>query len=226
MEHKYLYNYLEYQKNHNKNKWKKLMRIPWHITALILVSFVSLIATFILYLCMSNNTWVLVLEMIAIITAVIAYIIAEQYSIKHSKTALEDYANSRKELNEWLKSVHLDSKEKKELLLSRLNEYIAERESKEKVVAERSDKWLQVLFIPVVLSIITAVISHQNNTDVIVASTLFILMLFGMFYGGIALLRTIYNLPSKREIAQLKSFADDIQSTLDMEQLGWDNLEF
>jgi len=55
----------------------------------------------------------------------------------------------------------------------------------------------------------------------IIASVVSIMLIFGVVYGLIVLFRTVGDLPLKRRINQMQCFAEDLQSTMDMEQLGW-----
>lgn len=221
MERKYLYSYLLYQKENNKSNWKKLMRLPWYILLLIAASFALLITTFILDCLLSNKIPVIILEIAAMIVTFISFFLCENYKISTSKTTLQNYAKSRTSFNEWLKTVRIDSDEDKKLLLSRVKEYISSQEKNQKRIADRWDKWLQVLVIPVVLTLMTTIIANQKDVSLIIASVISIMLIFGMIYGLIILLRTVSDLPLKRRINQMQCFAEDLQSTMDMEQLGW-----
>ena len=221
MERKYLYNYLLYQKEHNKASWKKLMRLPWYMLLLLSVSFALLITTFFLDCFLSNKIPVIILEIAAMIITFITFFLCENYIITTSKATLQNYAKSRTSFNEWLKTVRIDSDEDKKLLLSRVKEYISSQEENQKRIADRWDKWLQVLVIPVVLTLMTTIIANQKDVSLIIASVISIMLIFGMIYGLIILLRTVSDLPLKRRINQMQCFAEDLQSTMDMEQLGW-----
>ena len=221
MERKYLYSYLLYQKEHNKASWKKLMRLPWYLILLLTLSFALLITTFILDCLLSNKIPVIILEIVAMIVTFITFFICENYKVSTSKTTLQNYAKSRISFNEWLISVRIDSDENKKLLLTRLKEYISSQEANKKRIADRWDKWLQVLVIPVVLTLMTTIIANQKDVSSIIASTITIMLIFGMIYGLVILFRTVSDLPLKRRINQMQCFADDLQSTMDMEQLGW-----
>ena len=221
MEREYLYNYLLYQKEHNKSSWKKLIRLPWYILLLLTVSFVLLITTFILYCFLSNKLPVIILEIAAMIVIFTTCFLSEKHQVSTSKSTLQNYAESRANLNGWLKTVHINSDEDKKLLLSRLKEYISSQESNMKMSADRWDKWLQVLVIPVVLSLITTIIANQKDVSMIIVSVMTIMFIFGMLYGLFFLLKTLSDIPINRKLNQMRYFAKDLQSTMDMEQLGW-----
>ena len=221
MERKYLYNYLQYQKEKNIKTWKRLMKLPWYLLLLLAISFALLITTVVLDCAISNKIPVIVLEIAALVSIGFTYFLSENYKVTTSQSTLQNYAISRTNLNKWLKTVHIDSEEDKKLLLSRLKEYISLQEAKQKRTAERRDKWLQVLVIPVVLTLMTTIIANQKDVSFIIASVITIMLIFGLVYGLIALLITVNELPIKRRINQMQCFADDLQSTIDMEQLGW-----
>ena len=221
MERKYLYSYLQYQKANNKIAWKRLMRFPWYILLLLAISLVLFVTTLILECVLSNKIPVAVLEIATLIVICFTYFLSENYRVITSKSALQNYANSRSSINEWLKTVRIDSNDDKELLLTRLKEYISLQEAKQKRTADRRDKWLQVLVIPVILTIMTTIIANQKDVSLIISSVITIMFIFGLVYGLIVLLMTVNELPIKRRINQMQCFADDLQSTMDMEQLGW-----
>ena len=221
MELKYLYSYLQFQKTNNKKVWKRLMMLPWYLLLLFIVSLALLITTFVLDCVLSNKIPVIIFEVGALIAVCLTYYLSEKYMVTTSKTTLQNYAKSRELFNEWLKTVQINNDDDKKLLLSRLKEYIALQEAKQKRITDRWDKWLQVLVIPVVLTLMTTVIASQKDVNLIIASAITIILIFGMSYGLITLFRTVNELPMKRRINQMQCFADDLQSTMDMEQLGW-----
>lgn len=221
MELKYLYSYLQYQKTNNKKAWKRLMRLPWYMLLLLAVSFALLITTFILNCFLSNKIPVIILEITAMTVIFTTYFLSEKYQVSTSKLTLQNYARSRTSFNEWLKTVRIDSEEDKKLLLSRLKEYISLQEKNQRRIADRWDKWLQVLVIPVILTLMTTIIANQKDVNLIIASVVSIMLIFGVVYGLIVLFRTVGDLPLKRRINQMQCFAEDLQSTMDMEQLGW-----
>ena len=223
MEQKYLYSYLQYQKENNKEKWKRLRRTPWYLWLFLVVLFVFLVTTVILSCVISNPIPVLILEFLELIAMCCTYFISENYMVETSKSTLQTYANTRKNLNEWLKSVHINNEDDKKLLLSRLKEYISLQEAKQERTADRRDKWLQVLVIPVILTLMTTIIANQKDVSSIIKSVITIMLIFGLVYGIIVFFRAVNELPIKRKINQMKCFADDLQSTMDMEQLGWIN---
>ena len=61
----------------------------------------------------------------------------------------------------------------------------------------------------------------RDDVNLIIASVVSIMLIFGVVYGLIVLFRTVGDLPLKRRINQMQCFAEDLQSTMDMEQLGW-----
>ena len=88
----------------------------------------------------------------------------------------------------------------------------AERESSN----ARLDKWLQILIIPVVIAIITAIVAKQISIEKMISYSISIIVLFAIIYGTILIFREISYLPKKRRIAQMECFANDLQAILDI----------
>lgn len=88
---------------------------------------------------------------------------------------------------------------------------------RKKRIADRWNKWLQALVIPVVLTLVTIIIANQKDDNVIISSVITIMLIFGIIYGLIILFRTVSDLPLKRRSNQMQGFAEDLQSTMDMD---------
>ena len=71
--------------------------------------------------------------------------------------------------------------------------------------------------IPVVLTLVTIIIANQKDDNVIISSVITIMLIFGIIYGLIILFRTVSDLPLKRRSNQMQGFAEDLQSTMDMD---------
>lgn len=221
MERKYLYCYLEFQKIENRRYWKRLMNIPWYIIVPLAVSVVLISVSFILVFVPQTKGIASVLEIISLILSFVSYYLSDRYIVSNSASTFDEYVKSRERLNRWFTTVHIESDEDKKLLISRLKDYVSKKESDQKAISEKWDKWLQTIAVPVVLSIITTVITKQNNVSEMLATILVVLLIAGTFYGVIYIIRNVCRLPAKKEINQMQCFIDDLQSTLDMKRLGW-----
>lgn len=218
MEQVFLYSYLKYQKENNKTKWKNLKIIPWYLKSLILISIIILISSFVL-LFNDLKTYGLIAEMIALAIIIVAYLLSENFMILQSDVKLNNYISSRKELKNWLNDINIKNEDSIKLLINRLKESISKKEEIKKTSAARWDKWMQVLIIPIILSILTTIIASQKDINQIIAYVLSILLMCGSFYGIFFILKTIYNTFFNRRLAQMHFFVDDLQSILDMEKI-------
>ena len=221
MENKYLDSYLLYQKENNMTNWKKLVRLPWYVLITFLASLDLIILPIVFDGLISNKILIIILYFCGLIFLNISVLLCDNHMIATSQSTLEKYAESWVCLNGWLKSVHIANDEDKKLLLSRLKEHIESHEAKQKETTDRWDKWLQILVIPAVLALITTIIANQKEVDLIIASVLTIMLSFGAIYGVIIMIRSAGRLFTNRRINQMRCFANDLQSTMDMKQLGW-----
>ena len=80
----------------------------------------------------------------------------------------------------------------------------------------RGDRWLKILIIPIMIVIITAITSKQENMGDMIAYSTALVVVFFSIYGGIAIAQEIICLPQKRQIRQMECFASDLQGVLDL----------
>lgn len=207
------YMYLKYLKDNKLTFWYELWKQPKMAIFLFAIVIISGIA--LLVFIFINKYLMLISIIMEIVSCVILYFYTENYRITCSKNKTEEYRKYCKDIKIWLNSCGIKDKEAVEVLHSRVIESIEQIKSLDKESQERTDKWLQALIIPVVLAIITTVISNVSDIAVMFNNTLIIIICFVSVYCIFTSTQKISSFPQKRMLEQLNCFASDLQSVLD-----------
>lgn len=207
--------YRKYQKE-NKNIIKSIFRLPCFVIVLFTIIVVSLIISiFSLILDLSRNIYLCCLAL-EFCTCVVLYFYTEHYQIKISNFRLSVYQNYCAKIYTWLDELGVVTTENNICeLKNRIDQDITAAEEKRKLRREIIERWIQILIIPILLAIFSAIIKEQKKLTVIIAYAITLLILLGSL--GLAFL-SCYNIIDffkKRELVQLKSFSDDLQGVLD-----------
>lgn len=217
---KYLfYMYLKYLKDKKLTFWPKLLKQPTIVIILFVTIIVFGMASIILSFVNISYYFVLGSIVLEIISCAVLYLYTENYRIICSESATEKYRKYCKNIKKWLIGCGIRDKEAVEVLHNRVIESIEQIKSLDENSQERTDKWLQTLIIPVVLAIITTVISNDSDVDVMFKKTLIIIVCFVSVYCIFIAVQKISNFPNKRMIEKLNCFASDLQGVLDTQYM-------
>lgn len=207
------YMYLKYLKDNKLTFWYELWKQPK--MAIVLFAIVIISGISLLVFIFINKYLILISIIVEIVSCVILYFYTENYRITCSKNKTEEYRKYCKDIKRWLNGCGIRDKEAVEVLHSRVIESIEQLKSLDKESQERTDKWLQALIIPVVLAIITTVISNVSDIAVMFNNTLIIIICFVSIYCIFTSTQKISSFPQKRMLEQLNCFASDLQGVLD-----------
>ena len=210
----YLYCYLNYQKQNNKDRWKKLIHMPWYLTCPLFLSMLLIITSILLVVL--NIRWYWIIELVAMILSIMSYFISDNYFVRISYSSLEKARNYYIGLAEWLKSIGIADENEIKTLKERVEKQISLTKEEQKSSSEKGDKWMQLLIIPAILSLISAIISQQNSFSEMMTYTFSMLFCVITIYAIIGVIRTLIRYPQKKQTNQLQMFADDLQSILDI----------
>lgn len=212
MDKKLFYCYLSYQKERDDSTWKRLMKIP----CLAKIAFVGMIACLSLFFVPVFQKYPIVIAVIEVILAFILYFSTENFLIESSNKKLKEYQLYCREFVVWLNRQGIMSMETIKLLHERLNERIGEIREKRKENMSRFDRWVQILVIPIVLTIFSKIITEQNNIIEMMNAVLNILIVFWVVYAIAVACRCLGGFPEKRELEQMVYFSSDLQGVLDL----------
>lgn len=158
----------------------------------------------------------MVLLGLEIILCIISYFYVENYQIKTSNVRVIEYKEYCKGIVEWLKSNDIEvSKSNLTELRKRILASVESRECTRKKNIERVEKWLQTLFIPLLLAVFAKIIDGQSEVSTLIGSMIVLIVAIG---GLGAVTINCYNMVSffkKRKLEQMIRFASDLQGAID-----------
>ena len=220
MEDKLFYAYLKYQQEGVKKVWSNLLKLHWSVLVSLIVSVAFTVGALVLILVLPLCVW----HWICIVVMALGYIsliyTTERFQIQRCYERFTEYCEYCAELKAWLEEFSIDSKEKVANIKDRISMKISNLGSICEKSAANQDKWLQGFATPIVIAVITAVIAGTNATEEKIASTLLIIMIFGLGWYAFSIGAKMLNYISKKKIEQLECFASDLQGILDTQFEG------
>lgn len=208
--------YRKYQKEQKDNFIKAIFKLPLlaqiFLAIIVLCLIYSVLVVFVPWLRVAYG-YCLAVE---VLTCVALYFYTENFQIKTSDSRLFVYQEYCEKIKQWLASVGVNvTPENVTEIMKRTNKHIALLEKKRKERRDRIDRWIQILIIPILLAIFSAVIKEQTDLSLLLVYA--VTMIVTIASIGLAFLN-IYNIIDffqKRKLEQMKSFAEDLQGILD-----------
>lgn len=216
MAERLFYCYLKYQKGHNINIWKKLIKLPWHIPICTVMLFAAITATFVLWFFPTFKNAQYICGALTVIICIIMYIITERFQINTSNISMSKYQTHCTELRKWLNENNIKTDYEINLLHKRLIEHINEKKAERKEQNDRVDKWTQTLAIPVLLAIITTMIDKGISIQDSIFFSLGLVFIFAICCCIVWFMKIMIQFPDKQKLEQMNFFADDLQVLLDL----------
>lgn len=212
--------YLLYQKEKNATIWRKLLKLPWRIWIVLLLTVAAILISIIMLFLPCAQPFLWISSIVEIILIVLFYLVTERFQITSSKETLERLQNYYKELAGWLGENGYGTNEAIRILYNRVAEYVGKEEGKRKEREATVEKWLQTLAVPVILSVISTVISGQSNLEIMINVVMIIMAVFITCCSIGWVIKGILEFPQKRRLEQMKWFMEDLQDILDIEENG------
>lgn len=208
------YNYLKVQNSNKQNFLKDLLKTPLSAKLLLLALIVTGFSVFIsVYI---NKTAYFIALLLEIVLCLIVHIYTERFTINNSDIRIEDYINRSKETLAWLKGIGVVvTNENIEDILQRTIKTIEKMENKRSGWINRIEKWIQVILIPVALSIFSYLLDNTSNWENIIYNSVAIVFLVLTIIVVVACFFNVCSFFNKRKIEQYKYFAHDLQGVLD-----------
>lgn len=209
------YMYLEYLKENKLTFWPKLLKQPKVVILLMIAVVTSGIISVVISLVDISQYLSLAAVVAEFLFCVFLYIYTENYMITYSKDRTNEYKDYCKKIKNWLNSCNVKNEEKINILLDRVNVSMKELEIIDQKSQERTEKWLQTLIIPIILAIITTILSSDSGAKEMISGILTVIILFISIYSIYVAVSKLASFPNKRMYQQLKCFASDLQGVLD-----------
>lgn len=210
--------YRKYQKNHKGSTIKALFRLPATAIVLLIMSCVCLALNIFVIL----FDWIPILGVVCLVAELIVcitlYFYTDNYQIKTSDTRMKTYAKYCTDLLTWIDNTDFSvTKANMEIIIDRVNTRIEAKQMRNQANQQRFDKWCQALLFPVVLAVFSAAIKNQTDIVVMLAYAATLLVTIGLVYLAIYHCINMLLFFEKRRIAQMKSFAEDLQAIIDIQ---------
>lgn len=210
--------YLKYLKESNKKKWNKIWRIPIKFWVCYIVIFAFSIIPFLdsfINILSDLTAWIFVV--ISLLVCGICFYWSETYIVDIADESLNDYLLHCMELKVWLDKRNINSCDKIEIIVQRVNSEIDKQRTKREKVIECIIGIIKILIIPIVLAIISEYSKLEQDFVIGVARIIAILLVFAIFFVLVFLVANTINLFKINYIAKLETFISDLQGVLDLE---------
>ena len=208
--------YLKYLKDNREPISKAFKKMPKTMVALLIILLLSAISV-ILVICIEKiRMYFYAAIVIEVIIAFVVFLYGQHYEIKNSDQDIKEYETYCSNLLVWLKntSVSVDRKDIVELkrrMVYRLEKY----EQKQQKTYDIAIRFIQVLIIPIVLTILTVVLNKQIDISMIFVYGFIAIMVLSFLAVTLFGFISFVNLIRKNEFEKMKSFVNDLQGILD-----------
>lgn len=208
--------YRKYQKENNDKFYKAISKLPKGAKFLLgglVISFIySILAIFFSFF---KNTYIICL--VSQVTLCISlFFYTENFQIKNSDIRFLVYKEYCDKILQWLIDCGIIvTKENIIELMLRVEKEIEKAEKQRAITRERIDKWIQILIIPILLAVFSAIIKAQTDLTVLFAYTFAFLIVLGSIALAFINCYNILDFFKKRKLEQLKSLYNDLRGVLD-----------
>lgn len=208
--------YLKYLKDNRVPMSKAFKKMPKTMVSLLIILLLSVISV-ILVICIEKiRMYFYVAIAIEITIAFAVFLYGQHYEIENSDQDIKEYETYCNNLFVWLKNTSV-SVERKDIieLKSRMINRLEKYEQKQQKTYDVAIRFIQVLIIPIVLTILTVVLNKQIDISLIFAYGFIAIMILSFLAVTLFGFISFVNLIRKNESEKMKSFVNDLQGILD-----------
>ncbi len=208
--------YLKFKTEYFGGTLARIVKLPRHLVTLFFITIISAIAS-ILLLFMLNNPYVYWIPTTIEIASVIALgICSNKYNIDNNQKHTEEYIEYCRNLYKDFCKKYVKTEKQFFEILNRANKKISDIQTKIDKNIEITNKWMQTLIIPILLAVFKAFIDSEENISLILNSSFFMMILTIVIYAFIIFGFSLINYDIKKQQNELKNYAEDLQSILDI----------
>ncbi len=208
--------YLKYLKDNREPISKAFKKMPKTMVALLIILLLSAISV-ILVICIEKIRMCFYAAIvIEVIIAFAVFLYGQHYEIKNSDQDIKKYKTYCTNLFLWLTNTSV-SVEKKDIieLKNRMVNRLEKHEQKQQRTYDVAIRFIQVLIIPIVLTVLTVVLNKQIDISLIFAYGFIAIMILSFLAVTLFGFISFFNLIRKNESEKMKSFVNDLQGILD-----------
>lgn len=208
--------YLKYLKNNRMPMSKAFKKMPKTMVALLIILLLSAISVIVVICIEKIRIYFYAAIAIEVIIAFAVFLYGQHYEVKNSDQDIKKYKTYCTNLFLWLTNTSV-SVEKKDIieLKNRMVNRLEKHEQKQQRTYDVAIRFIQVLIIPIVLTVLTVVLNKQIDISLIFAYGFIAIMILSFLavtsFGFIS----FFNLIRKNESEKMKSFVNDLQGILD-----------
>ena len=206
------FTYLKWRKEKTDGVFAKLRKLP--IKAIMLIGGMIICAVVSILLCNQSIYMSYIPVFIELILLIISAFYSDKIYIDRSEQDYKDYKDYCKEFYKWLVLHDYPNKKSISKLKNRIYKKQIDINSKIEKSRERMDKWLQILFIPIVLLIIGSIFDNQYNMDTKLVYTIGIIAASVSIYMVVLGLDNFSNVFYNRRVSQYQLFINDLQGNI------------
>ena len=208
--------YLKYLKDNRDPISKAYKKMPKTMVALLIILLLSAISV-ILVICIEKiRMYFYAAIVIEVIIAFVVFLYGQHYEIKNSDQDIKEYETYCSNLFVWLKNTSVSVARKDIIeLKSRMVYRLENHEQKQQKTYDIAIRFIQVLIIPIVLTILTVVLNKQIDISMIFAYGFIAIMVLSFLAVTLFGFISFVNLIRKNEFEKMKSFVNDLQGILD-----------
>lgn len=208
--------YLKYLKDNREPISKAFKKMPKTMVSLLIILLLSAISVIVVICIEKIRIYFYAAIAIEVIIAFAVFLYGQHYEIKNSDQDIKKYKTYCTNLFLWLTNTSV-SVERKDIieLKSRMVNRLEKHEQKQQRTYDVAIRFIQVLIIPIVLTVLTVVLNKQIDISLIFAYGFIAIMILSFLavtsFGFIS----FFNLIRKNESEKMKSFVNDLQGILD-----------
>lgn len=208
--------YLKYLKDNRVPMSKAFKKMPKTMVSLLIILLLSVISV-ILVICIEKiRMYFYAAIAIEITIAFAVFLYGQHYEIENSDQDIKEYETYCSNLFVWLKNTSVSVARKDIIeLKSRMVNRLEKHEQKQQRTYDVAIRFIQVLIIPIVLTVLTVVLNNQIDISLIFTYGFIAIMILSFLavtsFGFISFV----NLIRKNESEKMKSFVNDLQGILD-----------
>ena len=215
MEMLLFYSYLKYQKDTQGGMIKNILKLPAFIKIILIVLTIILILSLVFLFIFPNIHIVFTLLFLEISCAIATYFYEEHIRIEKSNKNIAHFEDRCIRVFQWLKEQSISDKQEIEAYKNRLTAHINKSENAREIKKQRLEKWVQILLIPVSLAAFSALMKEQTDISIIIWYTFIFVVLAAVICAYIWGISSIIQVLTKRKLAQIQMFINDLQGILD-----------
>lgn len=215
------YYYIKYRREQEGSLREKIKKEPVLKRAAFMLALIAIFggAAILVLIFTTKKVIVWLLLSVEIALCFAFYIFTEKYLVRSSADRKKKFNDKCKEVQKWLRQNDFKSKDKIQLLHKRLVERISHIETDCKNKRERRDRWMQILVIPLMLTIIPLAVVNRTELSEIFAIIITVLICFGGVYAFVSISLFTDKVLYTSRLEKMKDFADILQDILDWIQI-------